>query len=113
MSCSSRCVWLNVDERRVKVMREATQEFRESVERETILDLTDDLLTSEFALGDGRIASWGEASAEDHDFRVESLDKHISGVAETAARHSLASKIIRRLGVANLNEAAAIEEKVA
>lgn len=68
------------------------------------LEITAELLGSEFAIGDGRRVTWGWATAREHEARIEMLTGQTAGVIDTAARHAVAIKMIREGGVACLGE---------
>jgi hypothetical protein len=68
------------------------------------LELTAELLGSEFALGDGRRVTWGDATVTDHDQRISMLIANASANAEAAARHRAAVMLIESLGVQSLGE---------
>lgn len=70
------------------------------------LELTAELLGSEFALGDGRRVTWGEASTEDHEQRIRMLTSNAVANAEAAARHQAAITIIADAGVERLRQVA-------
>lgn len=76
--------------------------------KQTELRITQELLGSEFALGDGRRVTWGEATVEDHEDRVEMLKKNIAGNAETAARHIRAIEMIKNNNVNRLADLEAV-----
>lgn len=65
-------------------------------------DVRRGLAPSQFALGDGRRVTWGEATVSEHETRAEMLTGQAAGVAETAARHVAAVKMIREGGVSCL-----------
>src|SRR5690606_36081744 len=71
-------------------MTAAIEQYRVDVR----LELTQELLGSEFALGDGRTVTWGEATAEDHQQRIEMLTKSAGGTLQTAARHQADRKSV-------------------
>lgn len=70
----------------------------------TRLEVTQELLSSIFALGDGTRVTWGEATIEQHEQRIAMLTTSISGTVETAARHEVAVEMIRSAGVRTLGE---------
>lgn len=85
---------------RSKRMRELINEVAE----ETRLETTRELLATVFAVGDGSQVTWGAATSEQHERRIEMLAGNASGVIETAARHVAAVRMIREAGVACLAE---------
>ena len=84
-----------------------TRELIKTVERETRLETTRELLATMFALGDGTETTWGQATVSEHEQRITMLAKNAAGVIETAARHQAAIRMITTAGVACLNELAA------
>ncbi len=51
------------------------------------LEITDELLSTQFSLGDGRSVTWGNATIKDHRQRVDILNKNAVGNLQTAAVH--------------------------
>lgn len=93
--------------------REATRRMIELVQvtaEETELRVTAELLGSEFALGDGRRVTWGQATVADHEQRVALLTRNATANAEAAARHLAAVEMLRGHGVGTLAELAASDE---
>lgn len=71
------------------------------------LETTEELLSSVFALGDGgERVTWGEATTEQHQKRIELLVGNAAGNVETAARHQAAIRMISEAGAGCLREAA-------
>jgi hypothetical protein len=68
------------------------------------LQITTKLLTSTFALGDGRLVTWGAATIPEHRQRMVLLQKNAAGNIETAARHAKAIELLEGAGVPCLNE---------
>ena len=56
--------------------------------------LRDKLLKQSFAIGDGRMVMWGEATVADHIARVQFLSAMVDGLRETAGKHQLAVSLI-------------------
>lgn len=75
-------------------IRTATENFRAAVR----LELTEELLASSFALGDGTRVTWAEATVEQHQARVAMLQGMAAGTLETAARHEEAVAMLREAG---------------
>jgi hypothetical protein len=75
------------------------RELIDEVAEETRLETTRELLSTIFALGDGSQVTWGDATAEQHEQRIEMLTRNAAGVVETAARHAAAVRMIRESGV--------------
>lgn len=80
--------------------------FRHSVEVETRLKLTAELLESSFALGDGVMVSWGDATVEQHRKRMDLLFRNAEGNVRTASRHEIAVQMIEASGVSSLRQVA-------
>jgi hypothetical protein len=74
------------------------RELIDEVAGETRLETTRELLSTIFALGDGSQVTWGDATAEQHEQRIEMLTRNAVGVVETAARHAAAVRMIRESG---------------
>jgi hypothetical protein len=68
------------------------------------LETTRELLETSFALGDGAETTWGEATVDQHQQRIDLLVKGASGTIETASRHAAAINMIQAAGVGHLNE---------
>ncbi len=54
------------------------------------LEITEKLLKTKFALGDGEWVSWGAATVSQHQIRIEMLNKNTKANLEAAARHKVA-----------------------
>lgn len=63
-----------------------------------------ELLSETFALGDGRRVRWGEATAQDHQDRIDFLTKQIRGTQQTIGRHAAAIELISTANVSCLDE---------
>jgi flagellar biosynthesis GTPase FlhF len=79
---------------------DAIQEFRAQVR----LELTVELLSTTFALGDGRKTTWGRASVADHRMRMEMLTDQAMGTLETVVLHEKAIEMIAEHGVTCLTD---------
>lgn len=66
------------------------------------LELTEELLESAFALGNGERVTWGQATIDQHTQRIALLTGNIAGNIETAARHQTAIDMIQEVGAENL-----------
>lgn len=77
-----------------------TEKFRQEVR----LEITEELLAAEFALGDGRMVTWGAATVAEHTQRMDLLLGNAHGNLETARRHQAAVQMISEAGVATLAE---------
>lgn len=78
----------------------ALRKFKESV----VLELTEDLLHSAFKLGDGTETTWGSATVEEHEQRVELLMGNVQGNIDTIQRHRAAIRLITTHHVLSLAE---------
>lgn len=65
---------------------------------------TAELLDSTFALGDGRLVTWGDATVEQHAERRQMFLNNAHANLEGAARHELALRELRESGKASLRE---------
>lgn len=68
---------------------------------------TEELLSETFRV-DGVEVSWGEATVEQHQRRMESLKKHAQGTLETSAKHGQAIAEIKKAHASRLSE---VEDK--
>ncbi|MFJ8687361.1 hypothetical protein [Micromonospora wenchangensis] len=93
-------------ERRRDRVQQMMQAAVEEVAREVRLETTRELLDSAFALGDGRTATWGDATIADHRQRIALLVGAAAGTTETAARHQAAIRMIEEAGVSRLADLA-------
>jgi hypothetical protein len=74
------------------------------VKEQTRLEVTRELLNSEFALGDGRRVTWGEATIEEHEQRAALLRNNSVANIEAEARHRQAIDMILKARVRCLSE---------
>lgn len=65
---------------------------------------TADLLDSTFSLSDGTMATWGEATVEQHEARRQMFLSNAHANLEGAARHELAVRELRESGAINLRD---------
>lgn len=63
------------------------------------------LMKSNFSLGDGFTAIWGDATVEQHRRRIAYLEKMRGGIDETINRHLKAIEIIEEAKASCLNDA--------
>jgi hypothetical protein len=87
-------------------LQKIIDEFADKIRVETRLELTRELLSAEFALGDGRTVTWGDATAHDHAQRIDLLLKNAHGSVETANRHRVAIAMLAEHETATLREIA-------
>jgi hypothetical protein len=92
--------------RKVKAIAHALNEFRDACRYEW----TQELLASEFALGDGRRVTWRDATEADHEQRIALQTRNAGAALEDAAMHTAAIETIRAAGVETLGEAVAMGE---
>lgn len=79
---------------------------KERAAEQARLDLTQELLESVFALGDGVRVTWAKATEEQHEQRVEMVLKNATANMEDAVRHQVAINMLRAQGVSCLAEIA-------
>lgn len=75
-----------------------------TVREEARIELTHELLSSTFALGDGQRVTWGTATYEQHQRRITLLEANVLANSETLKRHYAALKLLDEHQVAILNE---------
>jgi hypothetical protein len=81
----------------------------DAVAEQVRLEVTEELLGSEFALGDGTMVTWGDATVADHEQRIRLLEANAVGNVQTAARHRAAIVMINDGNVKTLAEVAIAE----
>lgn len=82
----TRDAWLLKEVQLLNSIQDATNVFADGLE----MDWTHELLESTFALGDGQVVSWGEATIEQHQQRIDMLTSMTKGTLETAGKHQAA-----------------------
>lgn len=89
----------------------SAQRFRDRVDQimsdlkaDLQMEWTRELLDSVFAVGDGTFVSWGEATVEQHEARIQMHAVNAEAAMEGWARHSQAVDAIAEAGVSCLNE---------
>lgn len=90
---------------REKQLRFVMKAIAETAER-VRLEVTEELLGEQFALGDGRRVTWGRATVADHEQRITMLAKNAAANVEAAARHQAAIDMIKRAGAEHLGDLA-------
>lgn len=75
------------------------------------LRLTDNLLNSFFALGDGNEVTWGQATIEQHQQRISLLMGHTIGTIDTIVRHKTAINMIQDKNVNCLSNIVEFKEE--
>lgn len=73
-----------------------------------IVEWTDNLLRSKFALGDGTETTWGDATREQHLYRINMHKAHAAAGIEGAARHQQAIDELDATGCLTLSEAVSV-----
>lgn len=79
----------------------AIDKFREKMR----MEWTQELLGSEFAVGDGTVTTWGEATREQHQARMAIHKRNAAAGMEGYARHAAALDEIDRSGATCLRDA--------
>lgn len=80
------------------------------IEQRTRIEVTQELLSSVFALGDNVRVTWGEATVAQHEQRITLLLKNAEGNIDTAKRHQAAVEMITEAGVDTLADLASFED---
>lgn len=99
--------------RRQTKLAEVLKETIATYAEEIRLEVTQELLGSLFALGDGRRVTWGAATVGEHQQRIQLLLGNAAGNVEAAARHQAAITLIERAGVSCLGEVAELDSAAA
>lgn len=76
------------------------------------IEWTTELLEAQFAMNDGRLVTWGEATREEHQERLKMFTANAVANLEGGARHKQALSTLDATGATCLNEAVAIKEAV-
>ncbi|MFL5688693.1 MAG: hypothetical protein ACJ77I_06860 [Chloroflexota bacterium] len=84
------------------ILGEAIKDYTQSVR----LRVTQELLETSFALGDGRRVTWGDATIDEHEQRIAFLTNHAAGTLETAGRHQAAIGMLAEANAACLRDLA-------
>jgi hypothetical protein len=92
-----------IEERMVNRVTELLDEYATDLR----MEWTAELLESDFALGDGTHVTWGDATIDQHQKRVDMLQATAQGTLETAARHQRAIIDLESAGAETLRELAA------
>lgn len=95
-----RGVWARQHERMAAEMRVLVDRIADTIR----LEVTQELLDSEFALGDGRQVRWGSATVAEHEQRIDMLERNAVANAEAAARHRAAIDLLKANGATSLGE---------
>lgn len=82
----------------------AIETFEREIRDEVRLEITAELLGTSFALHDGRMVTWGEATVEDHQTRLKALSENIIGNFTTMALHEQAIEALDTAGVRTLSD---------
>lgn len=86
----------------------AIETFEQEIRQEVRLEITAELLGTSFALGNGHSVTWGEATVEDHQLRLQMLTANVLGNFETMHLHEQAISLIQKQGVSRLADAQAV-----
>lgn len=78
----------------------------EKERRNAKLELTEELLGSSFALGDGTMVTWGSATAEEHQQRILMLMRNVEGNLTTISIHQKALAMMSGANAGCLSEVA-------
>jgi len=84
---------------------QAVDALLDEYRRAVIVEWTSELLSAEFATGDGRRVTWGEATIEQHVARIRLLTQNVRGNLDAIARHEAAIATITNSDADNLDEA--------
>lgn len=87
-----------INDRMWASVRAATDKYAAQLK----MEWTEELLTTGFALGDGRIVTWGTATIADHQQRIDMLERNAVGNLEAAGRHRAAMEEIAQNGATTL-----------
>ena len=82
----------------VAEMAQATDRFVEAMR----VEWTNELLDSSFALRDGSMVTWGDATVEQHEERRQMFVRNAAANVEGAARHEIALRELRASGAPSL-----------
>ena len=100
--------WLTTYEGKMTLDRLAKAEERKqkeirAIKQEAIMEWTEELLQSSLALPDGTIITWGSATRNDHEARIEMLHVNVMANAEAIRRHEAAVIALVSSGKKTLN----------
>lgn len=94
------------EQRRRTDIRSLTEAFLDGVASRWKMEWTAELLDAEFSPNhDGSRTTWGLATAEDHQARVDLLVHNVQSNAELIARHRCAMDTLAETGAKNLHDA--------
>lgn len=91
---------MEFERRRLEQIRNEVESFA----RELRIEWTQELLDSGFALPDGTVVLWGDATVSHHRARAEMLYGNVMANAKAAARHESAIGAIESAGVLTLRD---------
>lgn len=91
-------------EKLVQSMKHTIDRYRDELR----MEWTDELLRSDFSLGDGTKVTWGDATREQHEWRAEMHTKNAAAGVEGAARHRAAIRLLDESGANSLNSHLAV-----
>lgn len=93
--------------------RRLMDEYETALKKEFRTEWEAELLACEFALPDGTVTTWGEASLEQHEIRREMFKKNAAANMEGAARHAQAVEALQSSGAPNLFAMLRVSEQAA
>lgn len=85
---------LSTNNHLLETIRSIVSEMKSQIK----LELTSELLSTEFAIGNGQRVTWGTATRDQHQLRIEMLLKNASANADAAARHAKAIELLESSG---------------
>lgn len=104
--CQAARVREQASEQRIQILQDRLRgQLNDSLERyaaELRIEWTAELLSTGFALPDGRMVLWGEATVQDHEQRAAMLTRNVVANAEAAARHRRAVAELKAAGASTL-----------
>lgn len=103
-------MWREIERQNVERYARRREETRRRMEEalapiRAALEFTEAFLESEFATGDGRRVTWGDATADDHVKRIEWMTARIEGMEQDVDLHLRVLRVIEESGVRTLREA--------
>lgn len=69
------------------------------------MEFTEAFLNSEFAVGDGRRVTWGDATSDDHIARIKLMQAQIAGINEDIELHQRVVEVLSTFDAPTLREA--------
>lgn len=100
-----RTMYEDIDRQAYQELTIVLQDTLDKFKADMRIEWTNELLASEFALGDGTYVTWGAASVEQHEARMKMHSANARAGVEGYARHSKAVDAIKAVNARSLNEA--------